>query len=241
MRDRPNVVLLHGVGPGPEAFADVAALLSADHRVLCPERPWRPGAAPSLDDQAIAIAVAMVGADSSPATVVGVSGGATLALRLAVMAPGAVERLVVHEPLVGRHAPTLAARFRAWSERVAGDDADVLAFVRSVMSDLTWNRLEPTSRTRVLASLDRIRDEVGVFGRFEPSDLDLALLERIPVLTSVGGRSGPERTEAAAVLARLAGASVVTIDGAGNLPNIDEPVAFAELVRSFVTSTVAAC
>jgi pimeloyl-ACP methyl ester carboxylesterase len=240
MRAR-NLVLLHGVGPGPEAFADVAALLSADHRVLCPERPWSAAAPPSLDDQATAVAVAMAVAEMSPATVVGVSGGATLALRLAALAPGAVERLVVHEPLVGHHAPTLATRFKAWAARVEGDDADVLAFVRSVMSESTWSILGQASRARVLQSLDRIRAEVPVFGGFDPSTEELEALQRIPVLTTIGGRSGPERREAATVLATLAGATVVTIADAGNLPHVDAPVAFVDAVRAFVAGEVATC
>lgn len=238
---RANLVLLHGVGPGPEAFADVAALLSTDHRVLRPERPWSAGTAPSLDDQAAGVAAAMVAADMCPATVVGVSGGATLGLRLAMLFPGVVDRLLVHEPLVGSHAPDLAARFGAWGQRVAsGDDAEVVAFVRSVMSLATWAKLGDASRARVLDTLDRVRAELPVFAAFDPRADDLALLRRIPLLTTVGSRSGSDRLDAAAVLTALAGASTAVIDGAANLPHVDVPAVFADVIRSFAGTRAAA-
>ena len=53
--DGPAVVLVHGVGIGAWAFADVAAALAADHRVLVPHRR---GYGPSGDDVPASASVA---------------------------------------------------------------------------------------------------------------------------------------------------------------------------------------
>ena len=228
----PAVVLLHGVGPGPESFVDVAEQLAVDHLVLTVERPWSPRRATSLDEQALSVVAALRHAGVAAATIVGVSGGATLALHLATYAPEVVAGIVAHEPHVGRHAPSLATVVAEGVRRVQADDGEVISHVRDVMGPAAWDRLPPLSRMRVEAGAVRARSEVPVFASFAPTAEQLASLRSVPLVTTVGGDSRRERYDAAGALERLAGARVEVIEGARNLVHVDRPEAFIGVVRT---------
>jgi pimeloyl-ACP methyl ester carboxylesterase len=229
--DGPDIVLLHGVGVGPESFADLADLLSADHRVLVCERLGGAEGAVSLEAQADEVAEAIVTMHAAGACIVGVSGGATVALVLAFRHPGLVGSLVVHEPLVGPHAPELHERFTAAARRAAEGDEGALEVVRAVLGEPTWEALGPDGQVAVAAGAGRARHEVPVFAAFAPSAADLAGLSRFPVLTTVGDQSHPDRRAAAQVLAALAHAEVAVVPGSGNAAQLDAPEAFASLIR----------
>ena len=122
--DGPVVVLVHGVGIGAWAFAEVAAALAAalaaDHRVLVPHR-WGYGSdgavevprSASVAEQVDDLLELLVGRGIGEATFVGVSGGTTLVLALALAAPATVRAAVVHEPVIGPLAPELHSVLRA--------------------------------------------------------------------------------------------------------------------------------
>lgn len=232
----PGIVLLHGVGAGPDTFAPLAELLAVDHRVLVLERPGGAHRPVSLEGQAEAVAEAMAAHGAGDALVVGVSGGATLALALAIRHREV--GVVVHEPLVGRRATALHQRFAAAARQAERSDAAALEVVRAVLGEATWQRLAPAARARIEADAARARAEIPVFAAFDPSPADLASLGTRPLLTTVGARSGPERRAAAAVLAEAAGATVAEVDGAGNAVHLDAPDAFASLVRAWRRSRV---
>jgi pimeloyl-ACP methyl ester carboxylesterase len=93
---------------------------------------------------------------------------------------------------------------------------------------------------RVEGGAVRARNEVPVFASFAPTAEQLGALRSIPLVTSVGGNSRPERFEAARALERLAGARVEVIEGAGNLVHVDQPAVFIDLVRRTVGARAAA-
>ena len=229
----PGIVLLHGVGAGPETFVDLARLLAVDQRVLILERPGGEGWAVALDEQAHAVAETMTGLGCAGAVVVGVSGGATLAVALGIRHPAVVGGLVLHEPLVGPHAPELHDRFAAAARHAQRGDAEALEVVQGVLGAATWERLDPSARARVAAGAARARAEIPVFAAFSPTAVELATLRRGPVLTSVGEASGRERHAAAEILAALTGASVAVVPGAGNAVQLDAPDAFAGVIRAW--------
>lgn len=232
----PGVVLLHGVGAGPATFDTVADGLVPGHRVLVVERPAGEDGGPGLPlgEQADRLVSLLEGEGAIGAAVVGVSGGATVALALAIRHPGAASALVVHEPLVGRHAPNLHERFRAAAELAATGDDAAISVVRSVMGDRTWAALAADQRDAIVAEAPRWRAEIPQFAAFDPTEAELRSLGALPVLVTVGGRSGEERYAAAGVLARLAGAAVEVVPGAGNAVQLDAPVPFARLVRTWL-------
>lgn len=232
----PVVVLLHGVGLGPESFASVADLLAERHRVVALGRPvGSDGTALPLADQADQLARMLPEVGASGARLVGVSGGATLGLLLAVRHPGVVGAMVLHEPLVGPLAPELHARFQLAAARAAEGDAQAMAVVRAVMGERTWAALDPAARTAAEHQVVRWRGEIAEFAAFAPEAEDLAVLRGRPLLVTVGGHSGAERWAAAEVLRRGSGAELAEVAGAGNAVQLDAPTAFAELIASWQT------
>ncbi|MGQ0431205.1 MAG: alpha/beta fold hydrolase [Microthrixaceae bacterium] len=229
----PDIVLLHGVGVGPGAFAALAERLAVDHRVLIMERPGSRDHVVSLAAQAASVAETMVVVGCHGAVVVGVSGGATLALALAIDHPEVVGALVVHEPLIGEHAPALHARFAAAACRAAGSDEEALDVVRAVLGPGTWGRLDAEARSLLATGASWCRAEIPLFAAFAPTADELASLRRFEVLTTVGAESDADRHVVADALRDLAGAVVAVVPGAGNAVQIDAPAAFAAAIRSW--------
>lgn len=229
----PGIVLVHGVGVGVETFAVLAADLAADHRVVVIERPGSAGAVVPLVDQADQLAQAITDRLGTDSVVVGVSGGATLALLVGMRHPGIARSMVAHEPLVGPLAPDLHQRFAAVAERADRSDDDALAVVRAVMGPMSWTALDRATQAIIEARAGWVRAEVPLFAEFAPTAEDLAGLRSLPLLVTVGGRSEGERHAAADVLADLAGASVATVPDAGNAVQLDAPASFAATVRTW--------
>jgi pimeloyl-ACP methyl ester carboxylesterase len=229
----PDVVLLHGVGVGPESFARVAELLGADHRVVAPGRPVGPGgAALPLSEQADVLARTLEDLGAAGCRLVGVSGGATLGLCLAIRHPALIGSMVLHEPLVGPLAPDLHARFQASAARASASDAAAMEVVRAVMGDPTWRALGAEGRAASEDLAPRWRGEVAQFAAFAPSAAELEAIGTLPLLVTVGERSGPERWAAAQVLVRCSGARATRIPAAGNAVQLDAPDAFAALIST---------
>lgn len=235
----PGIVLLHGVGVGPDTFEELVTRLAGDHRVLVPERPRGGAGGATLAQQAAWAAdhVRYLGTDGT--MVVGVSGGATLALELAIRHPEVVGALVAHEPLLGPHVPALHERFAAAARRAARSDEEAMDVVQGVVGAVAWARLDATARARVEAGASRARAEIPMFAAFAPTEQQLAGLRAIPLLTTVGADSAPERHAAAAVLVELAGAAMAEVPGAGNAVQIDAPAEFAAILRAWRPAAMA--
>ena len=115
----PDVVLVHGVGVGPESFTRTAAALAdVGRRVHLAVRPGY-GDAADVGDRAVGLdrQVDMVISEleerkEQSIVWVGVSGGATLGVIAASRRPAAIDCAVLHEPLVGSTAAALHATVR---------------------------------------------------------------------------------------------------------------------------------
>lgn len=130
------VVLVHGVGFGPDTFDGVARRLvarSLQVRVVtrpgyaagAPPAATPPRTLPSFQEQVSMLASVVTDAAAHaphgrPVTLAGCSGGATLALAavLALRPAAGVAAAVLHEPLVGPAAPTLHAAITANAARL---------------------------------------------------------------------------------------------------------------------------
>jgi pimeloyl-ACP methyl ester carboxylesterase len=266
--DGPVVVLVHGVGIGAWAFADMAAALAADHRVLVPDRrgygpadvdgPWSASVPEQVGDpQAMAVSrsvtdAAVPASASVPeqvgdllavladrgldeATWVGVSGGATLVLALAMTAPSVVHAAVVHEPVFGPLAPDLHAALAAAEARLvaSGSGAEgVLEFMAGLVGEERLAALPASVREAIVLRSDVIRAEVPAFIEFAPTAADLPRLADVALVATVGSTSPRERQLAAAVLGELAGARVEVIDGVRHLPQLEATEEFEKVIRA---------
>ena len=234
----PAVVLVHGVGIGPRAFDAVADALADDHRVLVVRRRgYRSGqpvpASASVDDQVGDLVEVVDARGVASATFVGVSGGATLVLALALARPDLVRAAVVHEPAIGPLAPDLHAELLAAAGRLAATSGPegVLAFVNRLVGDSAWARLPPLVADEIESRWKVVRAEVPEFIAFAPSAQALAGLEGLGLVATVGSRSPECRQLAAKVLAGHVGTDVQVLDGVRHLPHLEAPGSFVAAIR----------
>lgn len=222
-------VYIHGVGMWPPSFAPVAARVPGAHLLwVRPGYDRRPSVA-AFDDQVRALRSDLKAL--APVRVVGVSGGATLALALAIDGVEGVVAIVTHEPLVGPLEPTLHARVAAAGERLRRAPGPQAAdtFVRGLYGRRSWEHL-PTDGRRWAGDHHRtICREVSHFSTFAPTVAQLAAVS-VPHVTTVGRWSGPERHRVADLL-RDNGAAKVQLD-TGHLVHVDDPIAFAGVVAA---------
>lgn len=228
--DGPPVVLLHGVGFGPASLAPVASVVAESARVLVVQRPVLVPGAP-LEAQAAAVLVAVAERlGPQPFAVAGVSGGATLALALAMEPSAPVTAVIAHEPLLGRHAGALWEAVADAHRRLAAGELTEAAWFEGLVGARSWAGLDASVRAGALARHPDLAAEVAPFATWDPSAESLAGLRGRPVLTSVGAVSGPAREAAAEAVRERTGARVAVLDGAGHLVQFDAPGAFAALV-----------
>jgi pimeloyl-ACP methyl ester carboxylesterase len=232
------VVLVHGVGIGAWSFAEVADMLARDHRVIVADRRGYGASAAlpppaSLGDQVDDLRAVLDARDVSQATVVGVSGGATLAVALAMTRARLVPAAVAHEPALGRRAPELDARLGVAAAALAAAPAAGAgaSFVAGLVGEDAWASLGPDHRAEVVRLTPVIRREVPQFLGFAPTSEDLRRARGVALVTTVGARSAPSRHAAAAVLGRHAGALVRVLPGVAHLPQLEDPAALAGAVR----------
>jgi pimeloyl-ACP methyl ester carboxylesterase len=171
-----------------------------------------------------------------PTVVVGVSGGATLALALGMREVPGLVGIVTHEPLIGPLEPVLHQRVadagRSLAERPG--QVEALDFCRALYGADTWRALPAEAHRWAEQHHARICSEVAVFASFAPTGDELASV-RVPHLTTLGASSPPERVRVARLL-EAAGAHGATIDGAGHLAHVEAPEAFAAAVGDFVAT-----
>jgi pimeloyl-ACP methyl ester carboxylesterase len=254
--DRPDVVLVHGVGVGPESFAVTqAALRAAGRRVHGVVRPGYGRGEHAMDLEA-QVDLVIEGIDfvldavdlprsssreGRPAVWVGVSGGATLGVIAAIRRPAAISVAVLHEPLVGSAAPELHAMIRRGADRLAadrheaGDDADerrgrAVEYMTGLVGAQGWEMLGLDGRAAVEARAALIACEVPRFARFEPGPVPFDGAVRVVI--TVGERSPAVRHDAARRAADLLHGSVHVIAGVGHLPQVEAPTEFAELIEA---------
>jgi pimeloyl-ACP methyl ester carboxylesterase len=246
-----TVVLVHGVGVGAPAFGPVATILAATHMVVVVDRRGYGGSVhltppPDLDTQIDDLAVVvdhLADSTGSPPAVVGVSGGATLTLALGLRRARTGETatlgpLVVHEPLVGPLAPSLALRVQdGYRTTLAVDPGLATRYVAELVGPTTWDALGDAARAAVADRASVVAAEVPQFLAFAPRADELASLRGHHVVASIGDGSPSAREEANDVLVTLAGATRMVVPDAGHLPQVDNPGVFADLLRHALSPT----
>jgi pimeloyl-ACP methyl ester carboxylesterase len=156
------------------------------------------------------------------------SGGATVALALALTYPEHVVAAVAHEPVVGSLSPELRALVRGALSRGGGSE-----LVRVLAGADTWSTFSEATISALDASAGLVEADAAAFLAFEPR-LATADSERGGALSSlvcsVGERSSALRFTVADRLAARTGAPIVVVPGCGHLPQFDAPEAFAALI-----------
>jgi pimeloyl-ACP methyl ester carboxylesterase len=222
-------------------FAQAAELLASDHRIITYDRRGNsrsPASGPtSLDQQADDAAALLRQLGGAPATVFGTSGGAIIALRLAIRSPALVHRLIVHEPPFLSALPDAAEiepAFRAQLEQAlaaGGPRGAMEMFLRQNAGSPTFDRLDPALRDRMLANAPWFfGHELAMFLSWIPTRGELAPL-RLPlrVLGGEDNRADPQY-RAAAWLAEQLGTGLLEIPGT-HAPYLAIPRDFVAALR----------
>jgi len=250
-----SVVLVHGSWDARHVWNRIVPLLAGSLRVVAFDRRGHgestcPPGQGSVHDDVADLAGLIEALDLAPAWVVANSFGASIALRLAAERPGLLRGVAAHEPPLFSlmaddpfGAPQLApllARIESVAERIASGDpaGGAEAFIdRVALGPGAWARIPPESRRAIVANAPTFLDEVRDPEQFTFDPSPLAGFDR-PVLLTLGETSPPIY---APVIARLAGvlpaARMLTLPGAGHVPHVTHPQAYAEAVLAFTNAT----
>lgn len=211
MTEPRPLVLLHGLGQSPIVWQDFVSSLGASRPMRA---PWMAGLRPK-DPVGFDLGAAAAGlADELElqgirrADFLGVSVGASVAIRLAVERPDLVGRLVLSGPIVRPSAGAL--RMQKLALRLMPE---------SKLLDLG------VSRPRMLAVFDSLRDFDG---------RDSLTRVAAPTLVVVGDRDRAGIVAARQVVDAVGGARLETIKGGGSLLNVDRPRELALATGKFL-------
>jgi 3-oxoadipate enol-lactonase len=238
------LVLLHaGIADRTMWSEHLEPFAAAGFRVVAPDLPAF-GQAPmpeGLDAPWTDVVETLDALGIQSAAFVGNSFGGAVALRVAVVEPGRVSRLV----LVSAPPPDLdpSPQLRAiWDdEETALERGDIDAAVDAIVEGWTLPDGPPGVRERVAAMQRRAFETQTAADpppeADDPLESDPGAIERleIPVLVAVGERDVPDFIAGAESMAQaIPNARHVVIPGAGHLAPLEQPEAFRRLVLEFL-------
>ncbi len=230
MTSAPTIIAVHGVGLCPALF-DAVPFRHAAVSVV------RPGYddVPAVDSFAGQVQfVSELVKQHAPAVLVGVSGGATIALACATQRTKGLVGAVSHEPLIGALAAQLNYRVVTAGQRLAESPnvESAIEFVRNLYGPQSWDSLEESFRLWAEQHAHTICEEVAQFGSFQPTAEHISSLS-VPHLTTVGALSATMRHDVCGLL-QDHGSRSALIDGAGHLVLAEQPRRFAQIVDAFI-------
>ena len=203
MPDRP-LVLLHGLGTGPEAWRPQVEALSSTREVLAPPLGLSPGF--TVEDAAARLWQSLDG----EVDVCGLSLGALIALRAALDQPSRVRRLVLCAGFA-----SLPRRFKLLQS--------VLGAAVAVAPGRTLPAGLDRQTVRAVFRAGRSFDVSGESDRLT-----------MPVLVLVGEHDRPNLRLSHDLAERLPDAELRIVPGAGHVANAHAPDAFNDALREFL-------
>lgn len=249
--DGPGLVLVHGFGGAKEDFDDHVEALARRTRVVTfdhrghGESDWPTDVgAYSLDRLADDVRRVADACDLGTFRLLGHSMGGMAARRLALTTPDRVRGLVLMDTSSGPVDGIDPAMLDAAAEVALRDGMDVLkdlldtaapletpAYQRlmderpgySEFQDAKWNALSPV----MWAALGR---DIA----YQPSQLELLEGIACPVLVVVGDQDAPFLADSRRMAAKIPGADLVVIPGAGHSPQFENPDAWFEALSRFL-------
>ncbi len=239
----PRIVLLHGFTQTGACWPLIADALAADHEVAAVDLP-RHGGSASIGGDVPAIAT-MLAAALGPATWIGYSMGARIALAVAVEHPDAVDALVLVSGTAGIDDPAARAERRAADEQRAAalEDHGLEAFLDGWLDQPMFADVPEEHACREeraagsAAALAASLREAGT-GAMAPMWDRLASVSA-PTLLLTGERDATYRAAADRLVAALGGPTTQrTIAGAGHAVHLVDPAAVLAEVRSWLASAL---
>ncbi len=250
----PAMLLLHGFTGTALTWSRQLDAWADSYRVIAPDllghgasaAPVDP-AAYALERQAEQLAELLDLLAASPATVVGYSMGARLALVLALEHPVTVERLVLESPSAGLAAPADRAARRAADDRLADDierdgvDAfvarweamPIFAGQASLPEDVQARQRNERRRHTATGLAASLRGAGQ--GVMTPLHDRLHAI-RAPALVIAGSLDETGLARARIVADGLSDVRIEIVTGAGHTPHLETPDAFLRITNDFLTA-----
>jgi 2-succinyl-6-hydroxy-2,4-cyclohexadiene-1-carboxylate synthase len=250
----PPMLLLHGFTGVARSWSAQIEAWSVSHRIIAPDLLGHGGSeAPAepveyaLERQSADLAELLDLLDAAPATVVGYSMGARLALVFALEQPQAVGRLALESPAAGSADPEARAERRAADGALADDiERDgVEAFVAR------WEALPLFASQATLPAEVRARQReerlshsaTGLAaslrgagqGAMTPLHDRLAQID-VPTLVLAGALDPAGLERARAVASGVAAARLEVFADAGHTPHLESPDAFLRITNDFLST-----
>ncbi|WP_299024463.1 3-oxoadipate enol-lactonase [uncultured Sulfitobacter sp.] len=194
----------------------------------CPEGPY------TIDDLATDTAALIEALDLGPVTFVGLSIGGMIGQILASRRPDLVRALVLSNTAAKLGDPA------TWADRIVAINADGLAAMEGAVLDRWFG---PTFRATPAAALwgamlsrTPAVGYVACCAAIAAADLTASTATlRLPTLAIAGSHDGASPPDlVAATAALIPGAQVHVIDGAGHLPCVENPAAYAAVLNPFM-------
>lgn len=171
------------------------------------------------------------------ATLVGLSAGAELAINFAIAHPDRVARLVLAAPGLGGYTVPPLPWATPVFEAAAAGDAERAAKLWAATPIMAMRTNPNAAETVTALVMENWR--LWTYRRTEqplsPPAIDRLAEIVCPALIIVGDEDLPHIHDIARLLAdRIADATLVTIPGAGHIPNLDTPSDFNDAVTAFL-------
>ena len=256
-RRNPALLLLHGFTGSGSVWAGLTpGLRRRGLRTIAPDLPGhgRAGvpaepASATVEGTADELARLLGRLDATPASVLGYSLGARIALGLAIAHPGVIDRLVLESPSAGIADPAEREARRRADEQLADElERDGLVafidqwernpvFASHAKLDPRVARVQREFRLRNTAAGLALSLRLAGQGAMQPLHDRLAEIAR-PTLV-IAGALDPARSRAEQVAAGIPGARLAMVKGAGHTPHLERPAAFRRLVTDFLLEDAA--
>lgn len=224
---RATVVLVHAFGSSSRAWAPQRAQLDGRYRIVTPDLPGH-GATPGPFTLSRAADTVLSSVGEDPVWVVGISGGAVVALLACLDRPSAVSGLVLSAGMaraprmlpvnwaMTRLAPPRAL-VRALRDLYSGGNAD---YVGPAGEDLLHcGKSTLLTTLREIAHLD-VRDRLAEI--------------HIPTLVACGEHDRPNLATSVELADRIPRGELRIIPGANHLWNLQQPTLFTRTIDQFI-------
>jgi pimeloyl-ACP methyl ester carboxylesterase len=243
----PPVAILHGLFGSGRNWRSVAQHLAARHRVLTFDlrnhgaSPWADGMSYGEMVEDLRASFRARGIDH--AAVLGHSMGGKVAMLIALLHPGEIDRLVIVDIAPAANPPNLLSYIRAMRA------VDLRGVKRRAEVDVALTGAVPDPAERAFLLQNLVTEENAAHWRLNLEaierdfpqilgfpDLPASAAYRGPALFVAGARSNYIQSEHEPEIRRLfPQAEIIRIDGAGHWVHVEQPQAFLQTVAPFLS------
>jgi len=230
----PAILLSHGFGATSEMWQGQVADFGADFRVITwdlrghgqsdsPEDPADYSRSAAVGDMQAILDACRI----ERAVIGGLSLGGYLSLAFTLALPERVRALMLFDTGPGYKSPKARDAWNRGAEQMARE------FERRGLSALNDSEEVRVSTHRSAAGLARAAR--GTLAQFDSHVADSLASIRVPTLVLAGERDEPFLAATDYMAAKIPNATKVLIPGAGHAANIEQPQAFNQAVRAFLS------